>query len=73
MPRENALLDLNAEFGITAEERERYNEFLHIRQINEKLTEAEAFADANPDAWTDADDLLAQWERLDKEESIYAG
>jgi len=59
---ENAVPDMNAEFGITAEERARYNDFLAIRTINEKLAEAEAFAAANPDAWTDMDEILAEWE-----------
>jgi hypothetical protein len=62
MPQENAAIDMNVEFGITVAERERYNDFLHIRYINEKLAEAEAFAAANPDAWRDMDDILAEWE-----------
>jgi hypothetical protein len=70
MPQEKPLPDLNAEYGITAEERERYSDFLHIRYINQKLAEAEAYAAANPDSWTDADDLLAEWEELDKEDGI---
>jgi len=71
MPQENALHDMNAEFGITVEERERYSKFLHIRHINEKLAEAEAFAVANPDAWIDGDDFIAELERLDREAGIY--
>jgi len=71
MPQENALLDRNVEFGITVAERERYNDFLHIRYINEKLAEAEAFAAANPDAWIDGDDFIAEIEQLDREAGIY--
>ena len=62
MPQENAALNMNVELGITAEEREEYNKFLHIRHINEKLAEAEAFAAANPTAWRDMDDVLSEWE-----------
>ncbi|MCL2198067.1 MAG: hypothetical protein FWB80_04010 [Defluviitaleaceae bacterium] len=62
MPQENAVFDMNVEFGITTEERERYNEFLHTRHTNEKLAEAEALAASNPNAWHDIDDIIAEWE-----------
>jgi hypothetical protein len=54
-------LDYNAEFGITAEERERYNNFVFVRYINEKLAEAET-DENNPNAWRDVDDFIAEWE-----------
>jgi hypothetical protein len=72
MPQENASLDLNAEFGITVDERGRFNDFLFARYVNEKLTEAETLVAANPNAWIDADDFLAEWEHDDKKDGIYA-
>jgi hypothetical protein len=71
MPQGNALLDMNIEFGVTAEERERYNDFLFIRYAKEKLEESKAFAAANPNAWTDGDDFIAEIEQLDREAGIY--
>jgi hypothetical protein len=53
---------MNAEFGITDSDREVYDEFIFIRHINEKLSEAEELAIRNPDAWTDADEFLSEWE-----------
>ena len=73
MTQENAIFDINLEFGITAEERERYNDYLHISYINKKLAKAKTFAATNPDAWTDGEDLLAEWEQWDKEDVIYEG
>ena len=55
-------LDFNAEFGVTADERERYNDFLFIRYVNEKLAEAEIGAD-NPSAWRDVDEFITEWEQ----------
>ena len=49
---------------ISFEEFERYQEFLHLRYVKEKLAEAEAFA-ANPDAWMDLDDLFKEWDDWD--------
>jgi len=49
---------------ISFEEFERYQEFLHLRYVKEKLAEAEAFA-ANPDAWMDVDDLFKEWDDWD--------
>jgi prevent-host-death family protein len=49
---------------ISFEEFEKYQEFLHIRYVKEKLAEAEAIAD-NPDKWMDVDDLFKEWDVWD--------
>jgi len=49
---------------ISFEEFERYQEFLHIRYVKEKLAEAEAMAD-NPNEWMDIDDLFKEWDAWD--------
>ena len=49
---------------ISFDEFEKYQEFLHIRYVKEKLAEAEAIAD-NPDDWMDADDLFKEWDAWD--------
>jgi len=49
---------------ISFDEFEKYQEFLHIRYVKEKLAEAEAIAD-NPDEWMDVDDLLKEWDAWD--------
>jgi prevent-host-death family protein len=41
---------------IPYDEFEKYEEFLHIRYVKEKLAEAEAVAD-NPDEWIGVDEL----------------
>ena len=46
---------------ISFEEFEKYQEFLHIRYVKEKLAEAEAIAD-NPDEWMDIDNLFKEWD-----------
>ena len=46
---------------IPFDEFEKYQEFLHIRYVKEKLAEAEAIAD-NPDEWTSAEDLFTEWD-----------
>ncbi|MDR2568864.1 MAG: type II toxin-antitoxin system Phd/YefM family antitoxin, partial [Oscillospiraceae bacterium] len=42
---------------ISFDEFERYQEFLHIRYVKEKLAQAEGIA-ANPDEWMEIDDLF---------------
>ena len=42
---------------ISFEEFEKYQEFLHIRYVKEKLAEAKAIA-GNPEEWMEVDDLL---------------
>ena len=42
---------------ISYDEFEKYQEFVHIRYVKEKLAEAEAIA-GNPDEWMDVDALL---------------
>ena len=49
---------------ISFEEFEKYQEFLHIRYIKEKLAEAEALSD-KPDEWIDIDDLFKEWDAWD--------
>jgi len=46
---------------IPFEDFERYEEFLHIRYVKEKLAEAEARAD-DPDEWIGVDELFAEWD-----------
>jgi prevent-host-death family protein len=46
---------------IPYDEFERYEEFLHIRYIKEKLAEAESKAD-NPNEWLTIDELLKEWD-----------
>jgi prevent-host-death family protein len=49
---------------ISFDEFEKYQEFLHIRYVKEKLAEAEAKSD-NPDEWMEFDDLLKEWDAWD--------
>jgi len=49
---------------ISFEEFEKYQEFLHILYVKEKLAEAEAIAD-NPNEWMDVDDLFKEWDLWD--------
>jgi prevent-host-death family protein len=49
---------------ISFEEFEKYQEFLHIRYVKEKLAEAEAVAN-NPDEWMELDDLFKEWDAWD--------
>ncbi|MDR2590360.1 MAG: type II toxin-antitoxin system Phd/YefM family antitoxin [Oscillospiraceae bacterium] len=46
---------------ISYDEFERYQEFLHIRYVKEKLAQAESIA-ANPDEWMEIDDLFKEWD-----------
>jgi len=49
---------------ISFDEFEKYQEFLHIRYVKEKLAEAESIAD-NPEEWIDVDDLFKEWDAWD--------
>jgi len=49
---------------ISFDEFEKYQEFLHIRYVKEKLAEAEAAAD-NPDEWMEVDDVFKEWDAWD--------
>ena len=49
---------------IPYDEFEKYEEFIHIRYVREKLAEAESVAD-NPDEWIGMDDLLEEWDNWD--------
>ncbi|MDR2546141.1 MAG: type II toxin-antitoxin system Phd/YefM family antitoxin [Lachnospiraceae bacterium] len=49
---------------ISFDEFERYQEFLHIRYVKEKLAQAESIA-ANPDEWMEVDDLFKEWDAWD--------
>ncbi|MCL1799432.1 MAG: type II toxin-antitoxin system Phd/YefM family antitoxin [Eggerthellaceae bacterium] len=49
---------------IPYDEFEKYEEFLHIRYVKEKLAEAEARA-GNPSEWIDADELFSEWDSWD--------
>ena len=42
----------------------KYEEFLHIRYVKEKLAEAEAIAD-KPDEWVKIDELFKDWDSWD--------
>ena len=46
---------------IPYEEFVKYEEFLHIRYVKEKLAEAELVAD-NPDEWLGIDELFIEWD-----------
>ena len=49
---------------IPYEDFSKYEEYLHIRYVKEKLAEAEAIAD-NPDEWTSSEDLFTEWDSWD--------
>ena len=49
---------------ISFEEFEKYQEYLHVRYVKEKLSEAEALSD-KPDEWIDADELFREWDSWD--------
>ena len=40
---------------------EEYQEFLHVRYVKEKLSEAKAVAE-NPEAWISIDEVLKKWD-----------
>jgi len=49
---------------ISFEEFEKYQEYLHVRYVKEKLFEAEALSD-KPEEWIDADELFREWDSWD--------
>jgi prevent-host-death family protein len=49
---------------ISFEEFEKYQEFLHIRYVKEKLAEAEAMAE-DSGQWMEIDDLFKEWDAWD--------
>ena len=49
---------------IPYDEFERYEEFLHIRYVEEKLAEAEAKAH-DPGEWITVDELFEEWDSWD--------
>jgi len=49
---------------ISYEEFEKYQEFLHVRYVKEKLAEAETLAD-DPGNWIGVDDLFKDWDAWD--------
>jgi len=49
---------------ISFEEFEKYQEFLHICFVKEKLAEAEALSN-KPDEWIELDDLFKDWDTWD--------
>ena len=49
---------------ISFDEFEKYQEFVHIRYIKEKLAEAEVVAD-NPDEWMSINELFDEWDAWD--------
>jgi len=65
--RDNVIITNNGKSEavlIPYEEFSRYEEFLHIRYVKEKLAEAEAIAD-NPKEWLTADELFEEWDSWD--------
>ena len=49
---------------ISYDEFVKYQEFLHILYVKEKLAEAEAVSD-NPDEWIGVDELFGEWDSWD--------
>jgi prevent-host-death family protein len=49
---------------ISYDEYEKYQEFLHILYVKEKLAEAEAISN-NPGEWMEIDELLKEWDVWD--------
>ena len=49
---------------ISYDEFKKYQEFLHIRYIKEKLAEAEAVS-GNPDEWMGIEELFKEWDIWD--------
>ena len=65
--RDNVIITNNGKSEavlISFDEFEKYQEFLHIRYVKEKLAEAEAIVD-NPDEWMEVDDIFKQWDAWD--------
>jgi CRISPR/Cas system Type II protein with McrA/HNH and RuvC-like nuclease domain len=46
---------------ISYEEFDKYQEFLHVRYVKEKLAEAEALS-VDDNEWIDADELFKEWD-----------
>jgi len=42
----------------------KYEEYLHVRYVKEKLAEAEAISD-NPNEWISVDELFKEWDSWD--------
>ena len=49
---------------IPYDEFEKYQEFLHILYVKEKLAEAETLS-GNPDEWLEIDELFKEWDAWD--------
>ena len=49
---------------IPYEEFVKYEEYLHVRYVKEKLAEAEAISE-NPDEWIGIDELFSEWDSWD--------
>jgi len=49
---------------IPYDEFDKYEEYLHVRYVKEKLLEAEAVSD-NPDEWMSIDELFKEWDAWD--------
>ena len=49
---------------ISYDEFEKYQEFLHILYVKEKLAEAEVVSD-NTDEWMEIDELFKEWDAWD--------
>ena len=49
---------------IPFDEFEKYEEFLHIRYVKQKLAEAEKIA-KNPEEWVSVDELFSDWDSWD--------
>ena len=49
---------------ISYDEFEKYQEFIHILYVKEKLAEAEAISD-KPDEWLEIDELFKEWDVWD--------
>jgi len=65
--RDNVIITNNGKSEaviIPYEDFSKYEEYLHIRYIKEKLAEAEAEA-GDPKKWTNVDDLFKEWDSWD--------
>ena len=65
--RDNVIITNNGKSEavlIPYDEFERYEEYLHIRYVKEKLAEAKAVAE-NPDEWISAEELFKEWDDWD--------
>ena len=65
--RDNVIITNNGKSEaviIPYEEFAKYEEYLHIRYVKEKLAEAEVIAD-NPGEWMSAEELFKEWDSWD--------